>query len=604
MRHLLSFCSLFFLFGTAHAASIWQEDVLPSLYEEYPQVFYMLGHSFYTKEEYDKAAHYLNSYLSTDQVSQEHKKTSLLMLMASTYHQKKWEESYLTFLEFSKHFPDSKQQQQVARIFLESALHLLEIVDSTAPISISLRKQVADDIRSTLAQSNPFSDDETRSYLLKEAKILYDIGLFQTALDTLSPLLNPLAEEEGSYQVHYLAALCYNKLGGDPALFIKHAKKTLSLQPALPEKRVLHLNLFNAYLQQANSGKGPQEEKSLAQAANHLHTAIKDAPYTLDERYILWLANHYHNIVAQAFDASSSHSLDTSLYIHDADRAINLFNHLLRIDEHGEAEAIASAKDLFLEPELLKLCKLFRWKKQGKKAITLLEQLRSLQEGNPRWPWAFVSTTLLQLAKTYETEGKMEQGIDVLTKLLSMHLPQGQESLFEATLLLARMKYRLLPSDKKYGGSEMTGILDMLKEVQIQKNIQHEPLHLEAAFDYAQYNATREQDEEARKGKFLFLLKKMKEDFSLEEDIVAKNYHTERRASQEKNVVYQSYMTLLDAHIASIESQQAYRQGNLLEAKRKEEAARNFLQAIGGNDNKQTEYLAEKREQLLQQLSR
>ena len=113
--------------------------------------------------------------------------------------------------------------------------------------------------------------------------------------------------------------------------------------------------------------------------------------------------------------------------------------------------------------------------------------------------------------------------------------------------------------------------MKFLKDLQIRKSIASEPMHLESAIDYAMIRSSlvpsEKYDEQLR-----FLLLRVKEDFTSRKDLWSKDYHTARLQQPDKDLIYQAYMMLIDAHTASIESKIALKTGAWVEAEAKNEA--------------------------------
>ena len=130
--------------------------------------------------------------------------------------------------------------------------------------------------------------------------------------------------------------------------------------------------------------------------------------------------------------------------------------------------------------------------------------------------------------------------IQIYNKII---LSQQKQSYYKAKLNLARVYYKKISnSDKK----EYVKVLEMLEDIQRNKYLPNEPIHLEAALDYVDIKMDIE-PLETRTSHMLLLLKHIKEDFSNQQDILSKDYHTMRELMPDKNLIYQSYMMLLDA---------------------------------------------------------
>ena len=88
----------------------------------------------------------------------------------------------------------------------------------------------------------------------------------------------------------------------------------------------------------------------------------------------------------------------------------------------------------------------------------------------------------------------------------------------------------------------------LLKNLTLQKNLEHEPIYLEAALDYIELQKTAE--------KRLALLKKTKQFFEAQDDLLSKDYHAAREKLPEQNNLYLGYIEYLNAQILLLESEQ------------------------------------------------
>lgn len=109
----------------------------------------------------------------------------------------------------------------------------------------------------------------------------------------------------------------------------------------------------------------------------------------------------------------------------------------------------------------------------------------------------------------------------------------------------------------------------------MRKSLAQEPMHLEAAIDYANFSATLETPELQDK-RLLEAYYLMKEDFTQKQDIWSKDYHASRERMPEQNNIYEAYMMLLDAHIATLEAAKSFKGKNIYDAESKKEAARSL----------------------------
>lgn len=162
-----------------------------------------------------------------------------------------------------------------------------------------------------------------------------------------------------------------------------------------------------------------------------------------------------------------------------------------------------------------------------------------------------------------------------------------------ARLNYAKRGFDLLPQEKRsIHDPDTLAFLALLNDLQIQKRLQEEPLHLEAGLEYARIRASLEPLEQQLPMQ-LVLYNKMKEEFTGRDNILSKEYHDNRTQLPEKDRLYHAYLTLLDAHIARLESIKAKSAGNLSEMRWKADAARTLYFSLLKNKESLTAYLKE-----------
>ena len=87
-----------------------------------------------------------------------------------------------------------------------------------------------------------------------------------------------------------------------------------------------------------------------------------------------------------------------------------------------------------------------------------------------------------------------------------------------------------------------------MKDLQIQKKILAEPLHLEAALQYAEIRSSFSDPKSYAKNAYFFY-KRMYEDFQEQGDPIAEEYNEVRQNHPEKNRIFEAYMKYLDAQM-------------------------------------------------------
>lgn len=277
--------------------------------------------------------------------------------------------------------------------------------------------------------------------------------------------------------------------------FIPLAEKALKDGATLISPRLQHLSLFNVY-------RESQPEK----AAEHLFNALGEK--SIQEENLLWLS-HF----------ASSH------FPAEKREQINRF--------------LCEGKRL--EPKLEK--PMIEWAKanaelgKNEEAIAQYEQLCNSYNTEDTLSWNHHSECFWQLAKLLQAKGLQDRAEELFTQNTQTTCSRRDYFIAAAALDLARMKNDLLQS------------APLLRDLVLQKYLPNEPLHLEAALETVELLGT---DPEKK----ISLLTKMKNEFTEEEDILAKEYHAARKASVEQNHIYQSYLQFIEAKLLLLNQDQ------------------------------------------------
>ncbi|MFZ0564860.1 MAG: tetratricopeptide repeat protein [Chlamydiales bacterium] len=287
----------------------------------------------------------------------------------------------------------------------------------------------------------------------------------------------------------------YIKEGSSSEKIIEYGERALESHP---EDR-LHLHLFNAYLAQNLVN---QDERFTQKAAEHLYHAIDSYSISLENR--LWLSRYFAK--------------------NDHEKAIPLLETLLQTETNWKR----------FDEEAIVLAKLYQEQQLWEKAESILEKTIALN-------LATQSKAKLTLADLYLEKGEKEKALPLYQKLEDSH---DLSIAHWAQLHIARLRFAAMPQQS----------LEKLHDLKTRKTLINEPLYLEAAFDYAILKTTFFPPQE-RKEKLLEFLLQTKAEFTLQEDIWAKDYHATRELMPEKDLIYQAYMRYLDGWIYLIQSQ-------------------------------------------------
>jgi len=513
----------------------------------------------------------------------------------SLFQQSLWQESHDAFTDFITIFPNSHNKHTATRYALNTSLFLLDQHQDSDADSINIHEQLAEDITRALETPDVLSSQELPEYTLTLAKTLYELKHYDRALNALRGYLKDFYAHEGLYRAHFLIALCYYEAFQDIDAFTFHAEQVLALNPDVPEKSSLQLNLFNAYLQQSQEvSEEHQKEKEelLGKAAKNLYASVISGDKSIKQENMLWLANYYYGKAKNNLDNYGQKIATNTTQIDNARKSLEVFYATIDTDN------IVTTTDnkIALETEIVKITNLLGWLNKKEKQIALLEKLRIQQTKNPDFMCKLHSHVLFSLGIAYEQINDTDNAISSYNAVTSSSHISDPYITNASKLLLARLSFKTLSyDDKNKNNTNVISILNLLKDVKIHKSLPQEPLHLEAAIDYSDIQALLE-PEEKHDEHLLFLLRRVKEDFTSRDDIWSKDYHARRELMPEKDIVYQSYIMLLDARIAYLRSKIALKKNLIAEAQDHEETSTMIFKALTKGKFAVSQYLVEQAE--------
>lgn len=473
--------------------------------------------------------------------------------------QQRWEESHLVFSSFLTEFSSSAFSSDAWRHLLAASTSLVK-----QKSEIEQRRVFAQDLKGALSQKGAFTTEEREELHFLLIKTLSDLKQNEEAIKELDLYVGYYPQGKHIAEAHALLGLYHQNAGATSEIFILHTEKALSLNPDLPNREVLYLQLFNAYLKLAEA-----EEHPIAlfdKAADNLYKSWSLNPEKIKLENKLWLVDYYYNKAEKS---------DARIF---GDRALLVAEQMLGSCDQEKPKLNITAETLFLEGEALKCAQLFAWQNQHQRQAALLEALRELQDKEPQLCWRFKRQTLFELAKAYEAAGDKQKALATYDTLIntSSHVSSYLSS--AALLEKVRLQYSLLnETQRTLTSNEIMEILSNLKDLQIKKRLHSEPIHLEAALDYVKIKCALIPSD---KSQALFLLKRVKENFMQHDDVLSNDYHKARELFPEQSEIFERYMQYIDAEISRLEAIAAKESGDENAPLLQENAHRQLLELM------------------------
>jgi len=483
----------------------------------------------------------------------------------------KWTESREAFLAFLNQFPETPHVNLIWSLVVHSSVQ--ELKGASLENALTKKAQLASDLQQALAKSDLFSPEERANYRFLIGQLHFDLQNFQEALDHLTAFSTDYPDHLAIAQAFLLQARLHHELKSAPEVFTAVAEKALEMTNGQENKTALRLQLFNSYLTM----------KDFDKAATHLYQAhmVDDVPVQQENQ--LWLAHYYYEGAKQG---NTDHEK----------RSTALFQKILNTDKHFALHF--SPDQTYLETEVLKFAELLPERDRK----NLLSSLREMHIQHTSQPWKFQRHTLHELGKLYLSLNEPDEALKVFDELIAKSEAPTYAS-NAALLEKSRILLSRCPACDRNETNPMVGqILSTLKDLQIQKKLSCEPLHLEAALEYADIR-TQMASPEARSESAIFFLNRIKDDFNAKDDEIAKEYHEARIRFPEKDLIYQNYMKCIEAEILRLEAQLAKEQNDEEKALRSKEVALALLHEVL-QDTQITPFLKNRAEYNLKELGK
>lgn len=515
------------------------------------------------------------------------------------FRQANYIESRKAFVEFLKAYPNSPLQQNALQQLSLSSLKILEGLPPQDPQYSSRIREAAADLQKLL--ETPDLQESVKSVsLLQLARLKYDLKEYAEACQTAKKYLQAYPKDSQSHQAHLILALSsYQR--DDMAVFIAEAEEVIKTQPHIPCAGVLHKYLFNAYIQLAQ--KNPPKAAYrlfLIQASEHLYTAIHQYRTETDPKHSLWLAKYYCDRIQERQDKYSAEPLSDPQEIQWIERSLSLLKDTLPFDRKGHLFITNPSEQV--ESGIINLSLAYGYLNKKDEQQQVLETLVKTQK-NLSFNWQHTDTALFYLSQCYEKQGKQQQALEGLSQLLQQHEIADPYLCALSKLQYARGLFFTVPlTERNPTHPKILQSLQIFREIEIQRSLATEPIHLEAAIDRAEIHASLAVIEK-RESTLKIYLNAAKELFTQRDDILSKDYHKMRQENVEKEEIYQAYLMLVDAKIASAD---AFLQRKALkgDGRQQEDAARALFQNLQKGHYALTHYLRKDAEESLKALDK
>lgn len=461
----------------------------------------------------------------------------------------KWQESHDAFISFLNKFPETPHINLIWISIIHCSVQELK---AASPEHVLTKKgQLVGDLQLALSQSNLFSPEEQANYRFLVGQLHFDLQNFMEALVQLTSFSADFPDHPSIPQAFILQARLHHELKSAPELFVSVAEKALEVTTDQENKTALRLQLFNAYLSM----------KEFDKAAHHLYQVHMIDDIAVQQENQLWLAHYYYE---GAKKGNQDH----------LSRSTSLYQKILKTDENYTVHF--NSEQTYLENEVLRFAQLLPAQDKTK----LLESLREMHSQNQTLSWKLQRHTLQELGKLYLSQGEPDAALKVFDELIALSDAGASDVSNEALLEKSRILMSRFPEcERNESNPTICQVLSTLKDLQIQKKLSCEPLHLEAALEYADIR-TQLADPETRSESAIFFLNRIKDDFNSQDNTIAQEYHEARIRLPEKDHIYQAYMKCIEAEILRLEAELAKEQSDLEKAKRSEEVALALLNEV------------------------
>lgn len=323
------------------------------------------------------------------------------------------------------------------------------------------------------------------------AKAYFDLNQQEKAEKILKPLLNKEVCFSKKSDVLLLYALCLAGQGKEIPQALAFVEKALQEEVSVLDPTQQQVLLFNLSLQAEQPEKG----------ARHLLTAFQRGAF-LQEENLLWLAQFLEE--------------------KDPENAIPLYEKLL--EKNKKEERAFALAHLYIKTT------------QEEKATLLLEETLA-KVSQPSDEGLYLLASAYLPSSLDRAKALFQQLYESYPPMQSFWSAQGALELAKQHLALAKRPF--VSEDPP-----LQEALSILKNLWVQKNLNYEPVHLEALYLYLQ---VKQELLQKLPKEYLALLEKVELELEEKEGVLSREYHELLSQTPEKQAVYQQYLDWIQA---------------------------------------------------------
>jgi hypothetical protein len=413
-----------------------------------------------------------------------------------------WESCHEKARLFLRSYPDDALSPHAWQFFIGASFKL----DS--------KEMLLSDLTEALEKATFLTPSARLDWEFFLAKTHFELNQFSQAEQILGKIEEAHTPFQNQANADLLLAFCLRDSHGDLKGYCRLGEKALLGIATLIPPQEQRISLFNAYL-----ALSTQEPQYLSVAAEHLYEVFLQKA-SLQEQNLLWLAEI---LCVQAETLPEK-----------KEPALRVLSEVL-----NNKPCETKTEKLFL-----KLAKLYQSLGDVSQQIAILEKMKLGYEKELEQSWAYQNEALFLLGDANYKKGMLSRAEELFDQVAN--LSPGKRNFFSAqtTLQGALLKIRkkaLLPA------------VTALKNLALQKRLENEPVHLEAALVYIDLVSGKAKiPRQWLKKKAL--LKKTKNAFETEDDLLSKDYHAAKTHFKEQAQIHSLYMQFFDAELLLTEA--------------------------------------------------